>query len=179
MSITEAQFDLVNRAAAPWLTLWLLADYDNAHHYAVGTMADGTYRSGDLTGSYATDGSGMTAQCSDSSTIAVTWAKVRRWATEQSETTHAAAARLLAEGRAHQAAYPSPYPGIGRAYAWDTGGSPEQAEQDRADLAVAHARRDIEVAAWREVKRAHDVTVSEFLSSLRPVDEPDLFGGAA
>lgn len=172
------QFRLVNRATAPWLTLWLLADFESARSYAVGTMAGGTYDFGDARGQYATGSKGMTAwrRDHDCPEVAVTWAEVKRWTDGFPAAIREAAAALKAAGTRLQAAYPSPYPGIGRPYSWDQpdGGTPEHRAKDRADLAAANEKREREVTEWYIAKAEHDEKVRAFLDSIAPESEPDL-----
>lgn len=177
ITMTAEQYHLVNRSTAPWLTLWLIADFETGRSYAVGASGGGTYHFADGDrGQYETTCHGMTAWRRDRSTpdITVTWGEVKRWVGRLDETTRQTAAALRREGQVLQAAYPSPYPGIGRPYSWDRpdGGTPEEREKDSADLDAANERRTREVEAWQATSRAHDDSVKAFLSALSPSDEP-------
>lgn len=175
--LTAEQYRLLNRPASPWLTLWLIADFESGRSYAVGASGGGTHHFGDgQRGQYEVTGKGMTGWRRDRVTpeVTVTWGEVKRWAAHLAPSTRDTAATLRRAGQELQAAYPSPYPGIGRAYSWDRpdGGTPDERDKDRADLAAAHARRALEVEAWQVTKDQHTAQVSAFLESLAPDDEP-------
>lgn len=100
----------------------------------------------------------------------ITWTTLKTWVrslpAEQTEQIKA----LLVESREIQRDYPKVYPGIGRAYAWDRRprGTDEEVEADRAALAEAHAKRDIEVAAWQIRRDEHTAKVVAFWATLAP-----------
>lgn len=179
------QYRLLDRGAAPWLTLWFVTDYDGARAYAVGTMAGGTYHFGDERGLYKTSSKGMAAwahaEGRDTPRVAVTWAEIGRWSAALPDSARATAAALRTEGQQIQADYPPVYPGIGRPYCWDARDDrhhePDcaQCEQDRADLDAANAKRDEAWAAWLDRSREYDKRVRTFLDSLAPVEELTLF----
>lgn len=177
--MTPEQYRLVNRSTAPWLTLWLLADFESGRSYAVGAMGGGTYHFGDERGQYATTGKGMSAWRHDRATpdVTVTWGEVKRWVESQPAHVHETAARLRREGVELQASYPSPYYGIGRPYSWDRteGCTPEEREKDLADLDAANQRRERDVEAWQVKKAEYDERLKAFLVSLTPEAEPTLF----
>lgn len=176
-TLTADQFRLVNRSAAPWLTLWLISNFEVGRAYAVGSMAGGTYIfADDDRGQYETTGKGMAAWRKDRSApeVTVTWGEVKRWIESLPRPTRETAAALLLDGRELQRAYPSPYPGIGRQYAWDRpeGCTPEERKRDMADLHAANAKRALEVEAWQGEKAEHDRMVQRFLTALEPDEEP-------
>lgn len=172
------QYRLLNRASAPWLTLWLIVDFEGGRAHAVGGQGGGSYTLSDgSTGWYATSTAGMTAspRIGDPPDVTVTWQEARRWVASLPAAVVQKAAALRAEGHTRQAAYPNHYPSIGRPYCWDQQCSThdcEQCAQDRADLAVAQQRRDVEREAWHLEQRAHDRRVRAFLAALAPDDEP-------
>ena len=179
------QFRLVARRTAPWLTLWLIADFESGRTHAVGSMAGGTYGFADgARGQYETTGRGMAAWRRDRSEpeITVAWAEVGRWVRSLPETARETAATLRREGQQIQADYPPAYPGIGRPYCWDggeqhVGPDCEQCAIDRADLDAANEQRAERERAWRARRAEHDARVAAFLASIAPVEvepEPDL-----
>lgn len=174
--VTAEQFRLVDRSTAPWLTLWLIADFEGGRSHAVAGQGGGTYHFGDDRGQYGTTGKGMSAWRRDREKpdVSVTWGEVKRWVESLPASTRETAAALLEAGREMQSAYPPPYPSIGRAYSWDRpdGGTPEDREKDRADLDAANERRALEVEAWQVTKAEHDGRVKDLLASLAPSDEP-------
>ncbi|MBZ5736467.1 hypothetical protein K8Z61_18405 [Nocardioides sp. TRM66260-LWL] len=177
--MTPEQFDLVNRATAPWLTLWLIGDFPGGRAHAVQSLAGGTWRLGERTGQYATDGNGMRAWLYDDGrddpAVTVTWAEVGRWVATLSEANRAEARRLRAAGQQLQIDYPNTYASLGHPLAWDVPGStPEEHERDRQLLREHAERRAVLVAEWNTRSHNHHGDVRAFLDALRPVAEQDL-----
>lgn len=168
------QLSLLFRPTAPWLTLWLLFDFPGARDYAVGARSGGTWRGG----FYETDGNGMTATVGDEVVISVTWAEVKAWVASQPKHVATRARELREENSQIQRDWPSPYPGIGRPYCWDSrahdGDACEQCEQDRADLAAAYDALEVARRAVRERQHAWDAEFREFLDGL--TEPADLLG---
>lgn len=178
--MTPAQFALINRSTASWLTLWLVVDFETGRAHAVSSMVGGTWHHNGERGQYETTGKGMAGwtEGRDEPAVVVTWGEVQSWVKSLPGETREQAAALSRAGRALQQGYPSPYPGIGRPYAWDrpNGCTPEERQRDMADLDAANAKRAEEVAAWQVRKRDHDNEVAAFIESLTPEVELDVFG---
>lgn len=172
--ITADQYDLLNRSAGPWLTLRIIADFNDGRSHAVAGQGGGTHHFADGNrGQYETTVKGMAAT-SATRRVEVTWTEARRWVDSLPASARERAATLQREGLELHSSYPSPYPGIGRAYCWDSpdGCTPDQRQRDLDDLAEAHRLRDLEIEAWQTRRAEHDNVVRSFLASLRPDDEP-------
>ncbi len=173
--MTPEQFDLATHS--PWLTLWLISDFDTARSHAVSGSSGGTFYCRGVRGHFQTEARGITWRGGDIEE-SVTWSETRRWSDSLSADVKQQAAQLREAGQEIQRTYPSQYPGIGRPYCWDvrddrhSDDDCRQCAIDREDLDAANARRDAEREAWHQRNREHETQVRALIASLRPDDEP-------
>lgn len=109
--------------------------------------------------------------------VEVKWAKVGRYAERLSAGLVERIRSHRLEAREHQSTYPSPYPGIGRPYCWDTsectGAECGQCARDRIDLAAANERAQRDREAWYvESARLRDVERSLLDEAFPLADAP-------
>lgn len=107
----------------------------------------------------------------------VKWTKVSRYAERLPSGLVERICAHRKTAREHQAAYPSPYPGIGRPYCWDTSGCAgagcEQCVRDRADLDAANEKAQREREAWyAESARLRDIERSLLDEAFPLADAP-------
>jgi hypothetical protein len=171
--VNRDQWALLARMNPVWGRLWLIADFETAQRYIVGT---GHSMSTGVQGQWCeTSARGLRLLDRAGGTVLVDlpWSVIRAWSNDLDDATHERAEQLQAEARRLQDAYPKPYPGIGRPYAWDRDdATPAEHAADRAALATANAELEALRAEHRARHLAHDAVCRAFLDALGPTDEP-------
>lgn len=171
--MNREQWALLARMNPTWGRLWLIADYESARLYIVGT---GYSMSGDVQGTWhETSAAGLRTldRVGGSVLVDLPWSVIREWSNSLSNTVHARAEELHAEAHQIRADYPKPYPGIGRPYAWDRDdATPEEHAADRAALDAANADLAARCEAHAARQREHEALCRAFLDGLGPTDEP-------
>ena len=174
VSVNRDQWKLLARMNPTWGRLWLIADYETARQYIVGT---GHSMTGDVQGTwYETNAKGLRILNrigGGDVLVDLPWTVIRDWSNGLDDATHQRAEQLQAEAHQIRDDSPRPYPGIGHPYAWDRDdATPEEYAADRIALDAANAdlavRRDAHIIRARE----HEAVCRAFLDPLGPSDEP-------
>jgi hypothetical protein len=167
------QWALLARMNPTWGRLWLIADYETARRYIAGT---GHSMSTGVQGQWCeTDARGLRLldRAADTVLVDLPWTTIRAWSNNLDDAAHGRAEQLQAEAARIRDAYPKPYPGIGRPYAWDRDdAAPDEHAADRAALEQANADLDARRAENLARQREHEAACRAFLDALGPTDEP-------